>query len=839
MAGPTDDIFKTGGAFSALSNTDDEQTNQLRDRILSGYKVGEVIGVGGMGHVLHATRAEGDFEREAAIKVVVAPLGTSELVRHFRREVQILAKLNHPSIAQLYDAGETEEGWPYLAMEYVDGQPIDEYCADKKLPVRDRLKLLMDVAAAVQFAHARLVIHRDIKPSNVLVDADGKLKLLDFGIAKLLEDGPDEATRTLAMTPQYASPEQLLGQPIGIASDVYQLGLLITKVLGGSLPTDGETLTDAIQRSAEGRLLSLPAALRDSLPDEIVLIIEQCLRAEPAERYQSANYLRDDLLAYVTGHPVRAAGQRSGYRLRKFVRRNWGGVLTGMLTILALVSATIVTTLQTVEAKRQRDVAVYQQQRVQATNEFYSLLLEEMGSGSFTSVDLLDRGKSLLEAQFGSEQPFMAAVLFDVSKRYANLGEADEERALLAAAEKIARGQNDVNALASVLCGSARNNQMASPELAAEQLAEGMALHDQLPAPTIYTSVECFRAESNAAVRAGEFEAALQPLYEAIDALDRHPAPGVRLRGLILGQIAFAYFYDGQPGKAIDYLDQTLELYDASGRGATLLYQRFAANKAVALQVMGRAPEALATFATLRARMETSGFRDRGTAVQLAQYAAMLVDVERYDDASNIYDEALAIADDIGAVRIAASMHVGLAKVYLATGRYDRAREELAVAAAEVHDGQPRPLDHGVRTQRAKLSRLVGNIDAALQTIEALLAEMGYPDAARGGGLNMALAVGAEIHLDAGDTGKAAELATFLIDRLAEKTSADSPGNLHLGNALLLRATVRLAAEQFDDAIADVELALPHLEYALGSEHPVVARGRGLRQEAASSAASL
>jgi serine/threonine-protein kinase len=831
MTGSTDDRLRTGGAFDALPDYEEQLEAKLRGRVLSGYKVGRVVGAGGMGYVLHATRAEGDFDREAAIKIVVATHTTSELARRFRKEVQILAKLNHPCIAQLYDASETEEGWPYLVMEYVDGTPIDEYCSENSLQIEDRLRLLMDVADAVQFAHARLIVHRDLKPSNVLVDINGKLKLLDFGIAKLLEDGPEDATRARAMTPRYASPEQLLGQPISIASDIYQLGLLMAKVLGGSLPTEGETLTEAIQRSAEGRLLALPFAMRQSLPGEIALIIEQCLRTDPVDRYLSANYLRDDLQAYLTGYPVGAAGQRSGYRLRKFVRRNWGGVLSGLLTLMALVSATFITAMQTVEAERQRDISIYQQQRVQASNEFYSLLLEEMGDGSFTSIDLLDRGRVLLENQFGSGGPFMASVLLEVSKRYANLGEQDQQRELLGEAENIAREHEDDNMLAAVLCSLARSNQMQAPDLASQQLTEGLALYDGLAAPTVDTSMECFRAQSHAEVRAGNFSAALEPLFTAQGILDQHPAPGTRLRGLLLNDIAFAYFYDGRTQQAVAYLDQVLELLESTGRGATLLYQRVAANKAVSLGVMGRTADALDVFADLRQRMRTSGFQNRGAAIELAQYGDLLVDAGRFDDALAIYREGLMIAESAGDSRVTASLNLGMAKAHLGNAEVRAARDYLGAAETFVHNGEPTSLLNGIRTHRAKLYRLTGQLDAAAREIDSLLADMGYPQARRGAGMHTALTEGTEVYREVGNYEKAVELVNGLIERIEENMASDSTRSIHLGKALLQRATIRIESGHTASGMADLDSALPHLDYALGNDHPIVESARRLRKD--------
>ncbi|MEM1435344.1 MAG: serine/threonine-protein kinase [Pseudomonadota bacterium] len=832
MAGSFDDRLRTGGAFDALPDRETLLENKLRGRVLSGYEVGEVVGVGGMGYVLLATRAEGDFDRVAAIKVVAATHDTSELAQRFRREVQIHANLNHASIAQLYDAGETEEGWPYLVMEYVDGRPIDEYCAHGDLGLEDRVRLLMDVADAVQFAHSRLVVHRDLKPSNVLVDSSGRLKLLDFGIAKLLGDGSENLTRAGAMTPRYASPEQLLGQPITVASDVYQLGLLMAEVLGGELPTAEETLTEAIQRSAEGRLLTLPSSLRQTLPAELVLIIEQCLRTEPADRYRDTNYLRDDLEAYLTGYPVSAAGQRSGYRLRKFVRRNWGGVLSATLTLLALVTATIVTAVQTVEAKRQRDIALYQQQRVEASNEFYSLLLEEMGDGSFTSIDLLDRGTALLDDQFGSGQPFMASVLFDVSKRYENLGERDQQRALLSEAERIARDYADDNQLAAVLCAMARTNRMADPELAAGQLADGLALYEALPAPSIETSMECLQAQSGAEVSAGNFEAALVPLFAAKQLLDEHPAPGTRLRGLLLDEIGYAYFYDGQTSEAIKYLDEGLQLLESSGRGNTRLYQRSAANKAVSLGVLGRAPEALAVFADLRERMQSSGFKDRGAAIHLVQHGDLLINVERPDEAAAIYAEGLEIAEAVGYSRITAALKLGLAKASIDQGAFAAAQQNLEAAGEFVFDGEPKPLALGIRIQQTRLQRLTGQLDLAADSINAVLTDLGYPDSRRRSGLISALLEGAEIYRQMKDYARARVFADALVEGIEEQRNAASKPSLILGKSLLQRGQIRLEAGDRPGAEADLRAALPHLAYGLGAAHEKTMRARRLLAEA-------
>jgi serine/threonine-protein kinase len=353
MTEPYDDRLKTGGALDAMPDHVTHIESRLRDRVLSGYKVGRVIGSGGMGYVLKATRAEGDFDRVAAIKVVPTSHNSSELALRFRTEVQILAKLNHASIAQLYDAGETEEGWPYIIMEYVDGAPIDTHCAENDLNSDDRLRLLMDVTRAVRYAHVRLIIHRDLKPSNVLVDKSGKVKLLDFGIAKLLEPGtPEQTVGHRPMTPQYASPEQLLGADITTGSDIYQLGILALAVLAGESPLESVTLQDAIRRAATGQDAPISARATKLLPADLLAIVTHCLHSDTDDRFTDVNALLADFERYRDGYPVHARKGTQLYRLKKLVNRNVSATVFALLGGIILVGGTVWYTINIDEARR-------------------------------------------------------------------------------------------------------------------------------------------------------------------------------------------------------------------------------------------------------------------------------------------------------------------------------------------------------------------------------------------------------------------------------------------------------------------------------------------------------
>lgn len=344
----------------ALTQLDETVTPSLREGTTVGpYRILRVLGSGGMGTVYLAERADETFQRQVAIKVVAGALARPELVDRFLTERRILAALDHPNIARLIDAGATTDGLPYVVMELVDGEPIDRYCQGR--PVRARLELIRLVCAAVHYAHQRLVIHRDIKAGNILVTPDGQPKLLDFGIAKLLERDPgmSERTETMAraLTPESASPEQLSGQTITVASDVYSLGVLIYRLLAGRKPFDQESSSyaDLVRAICEHEPPPPSRAAARGAPridPELDWITMMALRKEPSRRYGSAQQLAEDIGRYLGGRPVIAAPDSWSYRARKFARRRWAAAATIAAVILVLVAGTITTAYQARRAER-------------------------------------------------------------------------------------------------------------------------------------------------------------------------------------------------------------------------------------------------------------------------------------------------------------------------------------------------------------------------------------------------------------------------------------------------------------------------------------------------------
>ena len=381
------------------------------DHKIGAYKLISLIGQGGMGTVWLAQRSDGRFERQVAVKFLPFAMTSGTGAERFKREGKILGQLTHPHIAELVDAGVTPNEEPYLILEYVQGLPIDQYCDQQKLDVDARIRLFLDVISAVAHAHANLIVHRDIKPSNVLVRSDGQVKLLDFGIAKLLAEDANPAATLLtiegrgAMTPQFAAPEQVTGESITTATDVYALGVLLYLLLTGQhpagqklhstvelvkaiveceypAPSDATTCADA--RELAEKRTSTPEKLQRQLRGDLDTIIGKTLKKNPAERYASVTALADDLQRFLRHQPISARPDNIGYRAAKFVRRNLT-VVTLTATAMVLVIGSLSAGLYV--ANRERKIAERRFAEVrQLANKFIELDNEIRGLPGSTQV---------------------------------------------------------------------------------------------------------------------------------------------------------------------------------------------------------------------------------------------------------------------------------------------------------------------------------------------------------------------------------------------------------------------------------------------------------------------
>src|SRR4051794_5177867 len=339
--------------------------------IVDRYRIIREIGRGGMGAVFLAERADDEYKKQVALKLIKRGTDTDAVLRHFRNERQILAGFDHPNIARLFDGGTTETGLPYFVMEYVEGLPIDEYCKTHALAVVERLKLFREVCAAVSYAHRRLVVHRDIKRSNIMVTAEGVPKLLDFGIAKLLqeEDAPPATMTALhLMTPQSASPEQIRGQAVTTASDVYSLGVVLYELLCGRSPYEfsSQAPLEIARAIAESEPKKPSTALAQTdhpqsairnprfLKGDLDNIVLMALRKEPERRYQSVEQFSEDVRRHLEDLPVLARRDTPGYRAAKFARRNKAGFAAAAIVLLILIGGIVATSRQARIANREK-----------------------------------------------------------------------------------------------------------------------------------------------------------------------------------------------------------------------------------------------------------------------------------------------------------------------------------------------------------------------------------------------------------------------------------------------------------------------------------------------------
>jgi eukaryotic-like serine/threonine-protein kinase len=448
-------------AFAVVADLFTEDADGgLENRLIGPYKIVREIGRGGMGAVYLAERSDGEFQQQVALKVVRRSFAGTDLRRRFRRERQILASLNHPNIARLLDGGVSGDGEPYLVMEHIEGVRIDDHCEAKNLSTAGRLRLFLQVCHGVSYAHRHLVVHRDIKPSNILITDDGVPKLLDFGIAKLLdpEQAGDEHTRTemRAFTPDYASPEQVSGGQITTASDVYSLGVLLRDLLQGvRLKPGAGKAPDGWRSENTGRKTVAANLPTNEVGEEkkaqtrplrfagdLEKIVAMARHEDPERRYVSAAQLAEDVQRYLDGLPVRAQKDSFTYRARKFIRRNRVGVAAAVLVLLTIIGGIVATTWQARRATREARIASQERDRARVeaakAERINSFLQHVLGFSQVswlspnpqkknvsTIAEALDEASRRAERELANQPEILAAVQFSLGQSYFGQGKLD------------------------------------------------------------------------------------------------------------------------------------------------------------------------------------------------------------------------------------------------------------------------------------------------------------------------------------------------------------------------------------------------------------------------------
>lgn len=526
------------------------------------YRLVRELGRGGMGTVWLAERIDGMLDRPAALKLPSGNWQPAVLAERMARERQILATLNHPNIARLYDAG-FHDGRPYLALEYVEGCSISDYCESQSLGVTARLSLFLDVIKAVAHAHSRLVVHRDLKPSNILVTGDGQVVLLDFGIAKLLEEGTAQETGLTefggrALTPDYASPEQIAGKPIGTASDIYSLAVVLYELLVGTRPynlrrASRGALEDAILRVEPVRpSVAAPEPVRKILRGDLDTILLKALKKPPEDRYPTAEALADDLQRHLSGQPVLTRADSRTYRLSKFLRRNRLGVAAAMAVLLAVLVgvSTVLWQARVAIAERNRAEEV----KAFLVDIFRDANLEEGEGKSLTALDLLKRANERIDNTLTSSPGVRSELRNAVGASLMSLGDTETaevvtDRAVLEATETLT--DNDPELLrarllrAWVLLYRGKTKEMRleiDRVMAAMETGQGLTAQDRVFAWRLLCGLSTDEGKHAEAESAGR---------EAVRLADAMLSPYHREKVLALLELAYSYQQAQKPREAL------------------------------------------------------------------------------------------------------------------------------------------------------------------------------------------------------------------------------------------------------------------------------------------------
>lgn len=849
----------------------------LAGQTLGAYTLVAPIGHGGMGTVWLARRSDGRFEGRAAVKLLNAELVGRAGGERFRREGNILARLTHPHIAHLIDAGVSPGGQPFLVLEHVEGEQIDTYCDGCKLDVAQRLQLFLDVLRAVAHAHASLIVHRDIKPSNVLVSRDGQVKLLDFGIAKLLEGESDDGAATAltrdggrALTPAFAAPEQVTGGEITTATDIYALGALLYLLLCGRHPSAGATSSPAELVRAivdteprrpsdaagdrHGNSVSSPEELatwRSSTPDrlrhelagDLDTIVAKALKKSPAERYATVQALGDDVRRFLEHRPIAARPDAPTYRLAKFVRRHRLPVALAGLVLLAVFAGLAGTMNQARRAQQaaaiaqeQRDFALRQLSRAEAINDLNSFLLTDAAPGGkpFTVGDLLARAERIVEREHAvgaSSGDLGTEMLIAIGLQYHAQDQIAKAAELLNRAYRMARSRPEVETRARAACALAGSVGRAGDFAHAERLIdEGLRELPEEP-QFILDRVFCLRSGGDVARDAEEPERSLERVLAAQRLLAASHQGSELLAMRLELDLAESYRIAGRNREASDAFALAADRLEALGRGDSETAGTLYNNWALAVRTMGNP---LLAERLLRRAIEIGSADDTHATVSpqsLSNFGFALSDLGRLDEAKDYAGRAEDLArrrgDDVAFVQAAV---LGI-RVRIRLRELDEAARRLAAIAPKLEALYPagHPFRAMLESTRGLLLQARGDLEPAEQAQDRALAMVESEPA----GLPyfpLILLRRAELRLERARPAEAKSDATQALDLL--RASAEQGTRSHwIGKGELVLGRALAAGGERGAAKVTLLDALAHLEPTLGPGHADARAARALVEE--------
>jgi serine/threonine-protein kinase len=813
-------------------------------RAMGAYTLERPLGYGGMGTVWLAQRNDGRFEGQVAVKLLNAALVGHPSEQRFAREGRVLARLQHPNIARLLDAGVESGRQPYLVLEYVRGQRIDEYCNEHDLDVEQRIRLFLDVLAAVAHAHSNLVVHRDLKPSNILVTAQGEVKLLDFGIAALLSGGGDDVTPLTrnvgpGLTPGYASPEQLLGQPVTTATDVYALGVVLFELLAGRRPssvseeskTPAEWMRLTVETDAP-RLSDVAARTqwRRSFRGDLDNIVAMALRRNPGERYRTAEALAHDLRRHLAHEPVSARPRSLGYVAAKFVQRNRTAVVSACIVVVAVIIAGGFSIWQMLQANEQRRLAEDQASRAEFARDFAEFVLTDAGATGrpFTTSELLQRAEQALQAYGSADSPVAIEQVLKLGMLFARLGQYRQALPLFEKAHAGAIAGNHAELRWQSACELGRMHHYAgrlrqSAELLDTAIAE---LQRQLPdSPAL---IECLEQKSDLQLSRQEIAAAIATaqasVAQAQRVFPRAPLHWISARV----QLATSLRAEGHFQVADDLNRETLALLKQFGRertaNAVLLYNSWGIVRSDMGDIAGAAKMFESGLGIGHALWDQAA-PDQWVSVT---YGRRLVLLNRLDEAERHFASALRLSSGEDDVEMEAGALLGLLSVSRERG--DMAAARAARDRAERFIEAHLPPEHTLRMGFLFES---GLLDAADNSPARAKAELQHAVTQfkranrRSADQVVALAALARCELRAGKLGLATELAAEA-SAIARKFAVPGQPSYWLGVGLLAQVDVEQALGHAD-AVRQLSVeAVAQLSPTVGADHPLTRRAAEL-----------
>jgi eukaryotic-like serine/threonine-protein kinase len=817
----------------------------LVGRNVGPYVIEAEIGSGGMGSVWRARRVDDRFETTVAVKFLHASWIGLQGEQRFRSEGQLLGRLDHPNIARLIDAGLLDTTHPYLVLEYVEGEAIDAYCSRQQLNVEQRVTLFLGVLAAVAHAHSHLIVHRDIKPANIFVTRSGSAKLLDFGIAKLLDYGAGSSALTkssaTALTPQYAAPEQLLGKPVTTATDVYSLGLVLYVLLTGRHPISVEpgshaqlihaVLTEDAPRASV--VAKMPTISRRALEGDLDNILGKALKKSADERYTSVGAFADDLKRFLSHEPVRAHADTATYRLTKFVRRHRGGVLSGLLTLIVLCAASIITFVQKMEADRQRDAAQFEARHAQSANEFLDVLLLSDGNtaqSALTPTGRVELGVRMLERQYQDDPRFAGRMLVELSTQYRGLTNTIQAVALDAHAYDLGKAAQDAELMASAQCAATYAESTAGiTRNAPQRIAEAKLLMAQLRDPALGVRISCYRAEAQLQMHLNNTLAAEQTLEGARHLLEASRQTYLSAYTSVLNELGGIYNETLRLGQALEMTQLVGATQEKFGRGGTKARLITLQNEATVLFSMGEVLASLNIAEEVEQRRLAIQGDTSGPLSMTVNNAERYGRLGRSREALDLAKTAIAGAREAGnsrwlifALRTASVSYLDLAELSEAEATIDEVKTAVANGS---------PSDASYAGLVARLEGLAsfqrGDLSAALRSANASVAAIGASGTTNTRTLRPSLNLASAAAIGLGRPADAERFARESLE-LAQAAARGPDTSADVGEALLLLAKAEVAQGRSAEAQPLFERAARCLTNGLGAQHALSREAMGL-----------